>query len=83
MDHQLAVINMVLRLGIEGDKVILGLALTWHHADIVAANQRIQAGHAGKRGFRRHQPELGLLAQRIFHIAFDAGRNLDFTQIFA
>ena len=73
MNHQLAVIDVILRLGVESDKVILRLALTGHHADIVAANQRIEARHAGKRSFRRHQPELRLLAQRIFHIAFDAG----------
>ena len=43
MNHQLAVIDVVLRLGIEGDKVILGLTLAGHHADIVTAHQRIQA----------------------------------------
>ena len=82
MNHQLAVIDVVFRLGIEGDKVILGLTLAGHHADIVTAHQRIQAGHAGERSLRRYQPELRLLAQRIFHIALDAGGNLNFAQIF-
>ena len=62
--------------------MIFGFTLARHHADVVPAHQRIEARYAGQRGFRRDQPELGLFAQRIFHIAFDAGRNLNLTQIF-
>jgi hypothetical protein len=44
-------------LSVEGDEVIFGFALARHHADIVPAHQRIEARHAGQRGFRRDQPE--------------------------
>ena len=83
MNHQLAVVDTVLRLGIEGDKVVLRFAPTRHHADIVTADQRIKAGDARQRGFRRDQPELRVLAQGVFHIALNAGRDLYLTQVLA
>ena len=81
MDHQIAIVKPVFRLRVEGGKVIFWLAFARHHADIVTPDQRIQPGDARQRGFRRHQPELGLIAQGIFHIGFDAGANLDFIQV--
>jgi hypothetical protein len=83
MDHQIAVIEAVFGLRIEGDKVILRLAFTGHHADIVTAHQRIQPGNAGQRGFRRDQPELRFAAQRILHVGFNAGPHLNFVQPFS
>ncbi|CQF66648.1 Uncharacterised protein [Salmonella enterica subsp. enterica serovar Typhimurium str. DT104] len=68
MNHQIAVAKPVFRLCIQGDEMISGLAFTWHHTDVIPADQRIQAGNARQRGFGRHQPELRLFAQRIFHI---------------
>ena len=41
MNHQLAVIEAIFRLGIQRGKMLLRLAFTWHHADIVTAYQRI------------------------------------------
>lgn len=83
VDHQLAGVQAVLRLGIERGEVGLLLAAAGHHADIVAADQRIEAGDPGQRGLRRHQPELGAFAQRVSQIAFDAGLHHDAAQIFA
>ena len=57
------------------------LAFTGHHADIVTADQRIQSGYPGERGFWRHQPELGLFTQRVVHVAFDAGANFNFAAV--
>ena len=50
VDHQLAGVQAVLRLGIERGEVGLLLAAAGHHADIVAADQRIEAGDPGQRG---------------------------------
>ncbi len=82
VDHQLAVVDTVFWLSVEGDEVIFGFALARHHADIVPAHQRIEARHAGQRGFRRDQPELRIFAQRLFHIALDAGGNFNLAQVF-
>ncbi len=62
--------------------MIFGLTFARHHANVVPAHQRIQPGDPRQRGFWGDQPELGLFAQGIFHIAFDAGGNLYLTQIF-
>ena len=83
MNHQLAVVDMVFRLGIESDEMVLRLPFTRHHADVVTANQRIKTGYAGQRGFRSNQPELGIFAQSVFHIALHTGRDFDFAQVFA
>ncbi len=60
MNHQIAVIEPVFRLRIQGGKVIFWLTFARHHADVVTAHQRIQPGDPCQRGFRRHQPELRL-----------------------
>ena len=83
VDHQLAGVQAVFRLGIERGEVSLLLAAAGHHADIVAADQGIKPGDPGQRGFGRHQPELSAFAQRVFQIAFDAGLHHDAAQIFA
>ncbi|MPN04518.1 hypothetical protein SDC9_151759 [bioreactor metagenome] len=62
MYHQIAVIQPIFRLGVEGDEMILLFTFTGHHADIIAADQRIEARDACERRFRRHQPELRLFA---------------------
>ena len=64
MNHQLAVIDVVLRLGIEGDKVILGLALAGHHADIVTAHQRIQQARLSASPARTASPCAAHLSYR-------------------
>ncbi len=83
MDHQLAVAEAILRLGIKGRKVILRLALAGHHADVVPADQRIQSGDPRQRRFWRYQPELSIVTQGILHIRFDTGLHLNFIEIFA
>ena len=83
MDHKITIIQPIFGLGIEGDKVILLFTFTWHHADIVSADQRIQPGNTCQRSFWRHQPELRLFAQRIFHIGLDADLHFNLTQIVA
>ena len=81
MNHQLAVVQTIFGLCIERSEAFARFTFTWHHADIVTANQRIEAGDAGKRGFWGYQPELGFSPKRIFHIAFDTGANLDFAAV--
>ncbi len=83
MDHQIAVIETVFGLGIQRNKVILGLTFARHHADIVTAHKRIQPGDTGQRGFRRHQPELRFAAQGILHVRFDTDPHLDLVQPFS
>ena len=83
MDHQIAVIQPIFRLGIQRNKVILWLTFAGHHADIVTAHKRIQPGNAGQGGFRRDQPELRFGAQGILHIRLNARPDLDFVQPFA
>ena len=68
MQHQIAIIQTVFGLRVEGNKMIFFLAGSGHHADIVTTNQRIQTRNSGQRRFRRDQPELGIFAQCIFHI---------------
>ncbi len=77
MDQQLAGVHAILRLGILRDEVFARLAAARHHTDIVAAHQRVEARDARQRRFRRHQPELGIFAQRLFHVALDARLNLN------
>ena len=48
MQHQIAIIQAIFRLRIEGDEMIFRLAGSGHHADIVAANQRIQTRNPGQ-----------------------------------
>ncbi|MNH22061.1 hypothetical protein D3C79_819010 [compost metagenome] len=81
VNHQFTGVQAVFGLGIERGKVALRLAAARHHADVVAADQRIQAGNAGERSFRRNQPELGTVAQRVFQIALDAGFDHNAAQI--
>ena len=61
----------------------LGLALAGHHADIVAANQRIQTRNPSQRRLRRDQPELRFAAQRVLHVRFNADPHLNFVQPFS
>ena len=81
MNHQFAVVDTVFRLSIQSDEMIFRFAFARHHTDIVTAHQRIQPGNAGQRGFWRHQPELGIFAQRVFHIALHAGGNFNLAEV--
>ena len=83
MDHQIAIVQSIFRLGIECDKVILLFTFTWHHADIVTTDEGVQPGDTCQRGLWRHQPELCLFAQRIFHIGLDADLDFNLTKIVA
>ena len=83
MDHQIAIVQPIFRLGIECDKVILLFTFTWHHADIVTTDEGIKPGDTCQRGLWRHQPELCLFAQRIFHIGLDADLDFNLTKIVA
>ena len=83
MDHQIAIVQSIFRLGIECDKVILLFTFTWHHADIVTTDEGVQPGDTCQRGLWRHQPELCLFAQRIFHIRLDADLDFNLTKIVA
>ena len=83
MDHQIAIVQPIFRLGIECDKVILLFTFTWHHADIVTTDEGVQPGDTCQRGLWRHQPELCLFAQRIFHIRLDADLDFNLTKIVA
>ena len=82
VNHQLAIVKAIFRLGIERGEVIFRLAFARHHADIVAANQRIQPGNTRKRRLGCDQPKLGIFTQRVFHIAFHADFYFDFAQVF-
>ena len=83
MDHQIAIVQPIFRLGIECDKVILLFTFTRHHADIVPTDEGVQPGDTCQRCFWRHQPELSLFAQRIFHIGLDADLDFNLTKIVA
>ncbi len=83
MDHQVAVVETVLGLGIQRRKVILRFAFAGHHTDIVTAHQRIQPGNPGQRRFGCDQPELGFGTQCILQIAFNADSDGDFIQVLA
>ena len=83
MDHQIAIVQPIFRLGIECDKVILLFTFTWLHADIVTTDEGVQPGDTCQRGLWRHQPELCLFAQRIFHIGLDADLDFNLTKIVA
>ena len=63
--------------------MILRFAFAGHHADIVTADERIQTGNTGQRGFWRHQPELRFAAQGILHVRFNADPHLNLVQPFS
>ena len=63
--------------------MILLFTFTWHHADIVTTDEGVQPGDTCQRGLWRHQPELCLFAQRIFHIGLDADLDFNLTKIVA
>ncbi|MNV68996.1 hypothetical protein D3C71_1618750 [compost metagenome] len=54
MDHQIAVVQPVFGLSVQGGEMLLRLTFSGHHADIVAANQRVQPGNSRQRGFGCH-----------------------------
>ncbi|GCM25387.1 hypothetical protein ExPCM16_01307 [Escherichia coli] len=83
MDHQIAIVQPIFRLGVECDKVILLFTFTRHHADIITTDEGVQPGDTCQRGLWRHQPELCLFAQRIFHIGLDADLDFNLTKIVA
>ena len=83
MNHQIAVIEAVFGLRIQSHKVILRFAFAGHHADIVTADERIQTGNTGQRGFWRHQPELRFAAQGILHVRFNTDPHLNLVQPFS
>src|SRR5699024_2654455 len=46
-------------------------------------DEGVQPGDTCQRCFWRHQPELSLFAQRIFHIGLDADLDFNLTKIVA
>ncbi|WP_249440961.1 paraquat-inducible protein A, partial [Escherichia coli] len=49
----------------------------------ITTDEGVQPGDTCQRGLWRHQPELCLFAQRIFHIGLDADLDFNLTKIVA